>query len=246
VISSFLALAAVQAAGPSAASCAALVKSAPDKAVELAASWRQSGGGTAARQCLGLAYAKLERWAPAATAFEQAAVEAEAKKEAARADLWVQAGNAWLAAGDPVKARNAFNAALAVPTLTAELRGEVYLDRARAAVAAGQPAAARADIDEALKLVPADPFAWYLSSALALREEKLARAREDIARGLALAPNEPDLLLHAGTVAGLAGDVAAARSHYEKAARLAPDSAAGKAAATALANNSADQQPSSK
>jgi tetratricopeptide (TPR) repeat protein len=209
--------------------------------VEIATRWRDAGnGGAAARVCLGLAFAKLERWAPAATSFEQAATEGEAAKQAGRADHWAQAGNAWLAAGDPVKARNAFNAALAVPSLASELRGEVHLDRARAAVAAGDLASARADIDQGLKLVPADPFGWFLSSALAVREEKLARARDDIARGLALAPNEPDLLLHAGTVAGLSGDVAAARTHYEKAARLAPGSAAGKAAAAALAANGSE------
>jgi tetratricopeptide (TPR) repeat protein len=108
------------------------VKAAPEKAVEMANEWRLKGGGLPARQCLGLAYSKLERWEPAATAFEQAALEAETAKDARRADFWVQAGNSWLASGDPVKARKAFDAALAVPTLTAELRGEAHLDRARA------------------------------------------------------------------------------------------------------------------
>lgn len=236
----FLALAAAEAT-PSAESCAALVKSAPEKAVEMAESWRLKGGGLPARQCLGLAYARLERWAPAATAFEQAAMEAETAKSPALADFWVQSGNAWLAAGDAAKARRAFDAALAVTSLTGELRGEAHLDRARAAVALGDLASARADIDQGLKLAAGDPFAWYLSSALALREEKVARAREDIAKAVSLAPNEPDLLLHAGTVAGVAGDVAAARDFYQRAVRAGPNSAAGKAAEAALASNAEDQ-----
>ena len=236
-----LAAAAAQPAGEQArfASCTALVKSAPEKAIEDANAWRLSGGGLLARQCLGLAYAALERWAPAATAFEQAARDAEVAKDGRGADLWVQSGNSWLAAGDGLKARQAFDAALAVPTLAGELRGEVHLDRARAFVLLNELAAARADIDRGLALVPSDPFAWYLSSALALREEKVARAKEDIAKALALAPSEPQLLLHAGNVAGSAGEAEAALDFYRKAAQAAPNSAAGKAAQAAIAANAA-------
>jgi tetratricopeptide (TPR) repeat protein len=237
VIPLLLALAAAQpsTAQPSQQACAALVRSAPARAVELGNDWLVKGGGLHARQCLGLAYAQLGRWAPAGTAFEQAAAEAEAKKDPAVADLWVQAGNAWLAGGDAARARKAFDAALANPALTAELRGEVHLDRARSAVVAGDLASARADIDQGLKLVPADPFAWYLSSALALREQKVARAREDIAKAISLAPDDADVLLQAGNVAGVGGEAVAARSFFEKAARAAPDSPAGKAARAALA-----------
>jgi tetratricopeptide (TPR) repeat protein len=217
--------------------CAALVQTAPEKAVALANEWLLKGGGIKARQCLGLAYAKAGRWAAAATAFEQAASEAESRKDASLADLWVQAGNARLAAGDLPNARKAFDAALAIPTLKAELRGEVHLDRARTAVAAGDLASARKDIDEGLKLVPGDPFAWYLSSALALREERVGRAKEDIARAVSLAPDHADVLLQAGTVAGVQGEAVAAQSFYERAARVAPDSPAGKAAQAALAAN---------
>jgi tetratricopeptide (TPR) repeat protein len=184
----------------------------------------------------------LERWAPAATAFEQAARDAELAKDGRGADLWVQSGNSWLAAGEGAKARQAFDAALASAILVGELRGEVHLDRARASVLLGDVAAARADIDKGLALVPSDPFAWYLSSALALREEKVARAKEDIAKALALAPNEPQLLLHAGNVAGSAGEAEAALDLYRKAAQAGPNSAAGKAAQAAIAANATTPQ----
>jgi tetratricopeptide (TPR) repeat protein len=222
--------------------CTALVRSAPEKAVENANEWRLKGGGLLARQCLGLAYAALERWAPAATAFEQAARDAELARDGRGADLWVQSGNSWLAAGEGAKARQAFDAALASAILVGELRGEVHLDRARAWVLLGDVAAARADIDKGLALVPSDPFAWYLSSALALREEKVARAKEDIAKALALAPNEPQLLLHAGNVAGSAGEAEAALDLYRKAAQAGPNSAAGKAAQAAIAANATTPQ----
>lgn len=219
--------------------CAALAKKDAEKAVSLANDWRARGGGVLARQCLGLAYVTLERWAPAATAFEQAALEAETAKDARRADLWVQSGNSWLAANDAAKARKAFDSALAAPSLQAELRGEAHLDRARAGVALGDTAGARADIDKGLALVPADPFAWYLSAALAQREGNLARAKADIAKAVERAPNDADVLLQAGNIAGLSGELDAARSFFERAAKASPDSPAGKAAAAALAANAA-------
>jgi tetratricopeptide (TPR) repeat protein len=226
------------------AGCAALVKSDPEQAIAAAGAWRVAGGGLSARQCLGLAYAALDRWAPAATAFEQAAAEAETAKDGRRADFWVQAGNAWLAADDAAKAKASFDSALAAQIELPELRGEVHLDRARALVALGSLPAARTDIEAALKLVPTDPFAWVLSSALALKEEKVDRARSDAAKALELAPADADVLLQAGTVAGIGGDVEQARTYYAKAAQAAPESPAGLAAARALAANSGEpEQP---
>ena len=219
------------------ADCASLAKSDPTRAAQAAEQWRLKGGGLYARRCQALAFVALERWVPAATAFEQAARDAQAERDPAAADLWVQAGNAWLAADDATKARGAIDAALTAGTLTGELRGEAHLDRARAGVALGDLAGARADFDKALELVPQDPFAWYLSSALALRQGDLAAAKTQAGKALELAPDDADLLLHAGNVAGSEGNATEARAFYERATKAAPESDAGKAAAAALAAN---------
>ncbi|HEX8256902.1 MAG TPA: hypothetical protein VF589_04665 [Allosphingosinicella sp.] len=229
-------------AADTSAQCLAVVKANPSHAVQVASDWRLKGGGVPAQQCLGLAYAALERWPAAATAFEQAAAEAESRQDPRRGDLWVQAGNSWLAAGDGAKARKAFDAALVTTLLTQEMRGEVHLDRGRAGVALGDLAGARADIDKGLQLVPADPFGWYLSSALALKERRLARAQDDIAEAVRLAPDDANLLLHAGNVAGISGEVEAARGLYAQAIKAAPNSPAAKAARTALAANAEPAQ----
>jgi tetratricopeptide (TPR) repeat protein len=219
-------------------SCLGLIRTDARRAADKAAEWRDKGGGIYARQCQGLALVALERWHPAAIAFEQAAQEAQARKDARAADFWAQAGNAWLGANDGAKARAALDAALASTSLTDQLRGEVHLDRARADVALGDDAAARADIDKGLALVPGDAFGWYLSAALALREEALPQAKNDIARALQLAPDDADVLLFAGNLAGMTGEPAAAHTFYSRAIRAAPDSPAGKAAQAALAANS--------
>ena len=216
-------------------SCTALVRTAPQQAADTANAWLAERGGLPARQCLGLAYVALQQWPAAATAYATAAREAESAGDASRADFWVQAGNAWLAAGEAPRALQALDAALATPNLTQELRGEAHLDRARVQVALGQAGLARTDLDRALQLVPADPFAWYLSAALARRQNDAARARADSARARQLAPDNPDILLLAGTIAGEAGDMAEAERLYRQVATGAPDSDAGRQALASLA-----------
>ncbi len=227
------------------AACVEQTRVAPERAVETANAWVANGGRLDARQCLGLAYVELGRWRAAATAYEQAAREAEGAQSPRRATFWVQAGNAWLAAEEGARAVQAFDAALAVPNLTGELRGEVHLDRARALVAMQNPAGARTDIDRALELVPADPMAWYLSAALAARQDHLTRAAADIARARELARDNPDIMLLAGTIAGLQGNGAEAERLYRQVAAAAPQSDAGRAAAAALASERPAAAPAS-
>ena len=231
-----LALAAAQAVPADSAKsmeCEALVKTDARQALSTANAWRIGGGGLAARDCIGLAYVALERWAPAAETFEQAA--RQASPGAQQAGFWAKAGNAWLAGDEAEKARKAFDAALAAGGLTAELEGEVRLDRARAGVALEDLTEARSDVNKGLALVPADPFAWYLSAALALKEGNMAKANADMAKAVELAPQEADILLQAGTIAGSSGDTEAARRFYERAAAAAPNSDAGRAAKASLA-----------
>jgi tetratricopeptide (TPR) repeat protein len=219
--------------------CLALTRAAPAQAVGQAQAWLGSGGGIEAAQCLGLAWAAQEKWPEAAAAFEAAAKDAEARQDKRRGDLLVEAGNAWLAAGDAAKAGKAFDAALASHQLAPQLEGEVHLDLARAAVSQGDLAAARIHADKGLALVPKDAFAWYLSAALARKTNDLARAKEHIARAVGLAPDDSSILLEAGNIAGISGEKDAALGLYARAARSAPESDAGKAAKAALAANEA-------
>jgi len=236
---SFILLAAATTASPSGnearfAACAKLVESDPVKAAAEADAWRVANGGLLARQCLGLAYAAQGRWAPAALAFEQAARDAEIQRDGRAATLWVQAGNASLAGDDPAKARMSLDRALALPVLSKNMRGEAYVDRARAGVASGDLVGARADLDRAIGLVPADPMVWLLSANLALRQGDLARAQGHIAEAVRLAPDDAAVAYEAGNVAAAIGADEAALVAWKRAVEAAPDSPAGEAAALAL------------
>jgi tetratricopeptide (TPR) repeat protein len=214
--------------------CIDLAAKNPVKAIETANSWLVEGGGVMARECLALAYAGEARWLPAATAFEQAARQAEREGDGRAARLWVQAGNAALAGGEPARARGYFDSSLIGGMLQGAEKGEAHLDRGRALVALKQQSAARADIDAALKLVPADPLAWLLSATLARRMEDLQRATTDISEATRLSPDDAQVALEAGNIAVLNGAPIAAHAAWSAAVKNAPSSPAGKAAAEAL------------
>lgn len=219
---------------PRFAECMDLATSDPAAGQDNANKWRGEGGGALARQCLGVAYANQSRWDSAAAAFEDAAREAELAKSGKVADFWVQSGNAWLAAGNPAKARSAFDAALATASLTGLALGEAHLDRARALVAAGDSEGARDDIDKALANAPSDPLAWLLSATLARRTGDMKRAAKDITEALRLSGDDVSVQFEAGNIAATAGDEANARTHWSRVVELSPGSPIAESARKAL------------
>ena len=182
--------------------------------------------------CRALAAQAGNRHADAAAEFEAAATANPEDPAASRA--LAAAGNMWIAAGQPGKAVVALDRALAGKGLFAEQRGEALLDRARAAEAQGDLKTARAKLKLAAEAIAADPFYWYFSAALAVREEDVPTAKLAIARALTLAPNDPTILFEAGHVASLAGEEAKARDYWTRAAAADPNGVSGGAAKRAL------------
>jgi tetratricopeptide (TPR) repeat protein len=170
----------------------------------------------------------------AASAFEQAAA-AQTNDDAEKTRMWAAAGNMWIAANQPGKAAIALDKALAGTGLQAEQRGEALLDRARAAEAQNDLKTARSKVNEAARTIFEDPFLWYFSAALAIREGDAMTAKTAIGKALTLEPNNPTILFEAGHVHHFAGDEAAARSYWSRAASADPNGKSGQAAREALA-----------
>ena len=169
----------------------------------------------------------------AAQSFEEAA-KASSDKDPRTARMWAAAGNLWITANQPGKAALDLDRALAMPGLEAEQHGEALLDRARAAEAQDDLKTARAKANEAEASISNDPFYWYFSAALAIRENDRATAKAAIGKALTLAPSDPVILFEAGHVADFSGDDDAARSYWMRAAGSDPDGPVGKAAAKAV------------
>lgn len=214
--------------------CVELAVGDPARGVAEAERWKLANGGFLAQQCLGMALAAQRRWISASGAFETAAREAEVARDARASKYWAQAGNAWLAAADPAKARAALDAALATANLTGLELGEAHLDRARALVGSGNLAGARPDLDKAVQHAPGDPMAWLLSATLARRTGDLPLAQRHIKEAVARAADDASVQLEAGNIAAQSGDEAGAKAAWERAAQLAPNGEQGAAARAAL------------
>jgi Flp pilus assembly protein TadD len=186
------------------------------------------------RVCLALNRQLTGRFVEAATEFEAAAGLVK-PGDPAIDRLLAAAGNMWIAAGQPGKAALALDKALAGTGLLAEQRGEALLDRARAAEAQGDLKTARAKVSAAAETIGKDPFLWYFSAALAIRENDPVTAKLAIGRALSLQPNDPSVLFEAGHVYHFAGDEAKARYYWTQAAAADPKGKSGDAARRALA-----------
>lgn len=183
--------------------------------------------------CRALAADKAGDQRGAAQGFEEAA-KASPDKDPKTARMWAAAGNLWIAAGQPDKAAADLDKALALPGLEGTQRGEALLDRARAAEAGNDLATARARLNDAEQTISGDPFYWYFSASLAMREGDRIGAQSAIEHALKLAPSDPAILFEAGHVADFAGDDDHARAYWEQAAAGDPHGPVGKAAAKAI------------
>lgn len=184
--------------------------------------------------CRAVSQQKAGRFAESAQTFEQAAAAVPTRGPQASRAL-AAAGNMWIAANEPGKAALSLDRALAGTGLQAEQRGLALLDRARAAEAQNDFKGARRFVTQALQSAGDDPFTWYFSAALAIREADLPTARIAINRALSLAPNDPDVLFEAGHVAEAEGDMAKARDYWQRALAADPAGTSGEAAKRALA-----------
>jgi tetratricopeptide (TPR) repeat protein len=210
----FLFVAALAGSAPAAVTCPDVVT--PDALVCRALEAQKSGNNVSAAQ-----------------GFEEAA-KASPEKDPKIARMYAAAGNLWIAANQPGKAALDLDKALALPGLEAEQRGEALLDRARAAEAQSDLRTARARLNEAAATISDDPFLWYFSAALAIREGDGATATTAIGKALTMAPSDPAILFEAGHVADFNGDDDRARSYWTRAAAGDPNGPIGKAAAKAI------------
>ena len=184
--------------------------------------------------CYALGHQQKGRFAEAALSFEKAAA-ALAAGDPRHDRALAAAGNMWIAAGQPGKAALPLDRAIAGDGLQAEQRGEALLDRARAAEAQNDLKTARVKLNEAAATIAEDPFYWYFSAALAIREGDKTTAQTAINRALSLAPEDPTVLFEAGHVAHFNGDLAKAKDYWTRAASADPHGASGKSAKEALA-----------
>ncbi len=220
--------------------CLAQVRSDPKDGLERAKLWRIEGGGWAADHCIAIALYELKDFRGAAQNFEALAAAMADAPASQRAGILDQAGQSWLAADEPARAKPDFDAALALQADDPDL----LIDRAEALAAQQQYAPAIKDLDRAIALAPdrADAYIYRGSAYRSLTA--LDRALDDVEHGLKLQPTSVLGLLERGNIRRLKGDTAGARQDWRRVAELAPDTAAAVAAKVNLDRlNTPDEKP---
>jgi tetratricopeptide (TPR) repeat protein len=206
--------------------CLKLAKQNPGAAQSLAQAWHERGGGHPADHCVAVALFGLKRYKEAATRLEVLAQAMTTAPAGLRASVFDQAGQAWLLAGDPVRAYAAAGQALALQPNDPEL----LLDRAEAAASARYFDQAIADLDQLLKADPSRIEALIYRASANRALDRLDPALADVEKALAQAPNSVPALLERGNIRRLKGDLVGARTDWERIGQLAPASQADMAA----------------
>ena len=206
--------------------CLKLAKQNPGAAQILAQAWHGRGGAHPADHCAAVALVGLKQYKDAATRFEALAREMTKAPVSLRAEVLDQAGQAWLLAGDPIRAYAASGQAVSLQPNDPDL----LVDRAEAAAAAGYFDKAVADLDHVLKTEPERIEALIYRASANRMLGRLDPALADVEKALAQAPNSVPAMLERGNIRRLKGDLEGARQDWERIGRLAPGSRADMAA----------------
>ena len=212
------------------AACLARAERVPSEAFERALAWRHEGGGLPARHCAALALVSLGQHAAAAERLQRLAEDMQAAGHDNAAEVFGQAGNAWLLGGSPERAQTALSAALKLESRDPEL----LIDRARAFAASGGYERAAEDLDRALELAPGRADALTFRASARRRLGLLYEAGDDIARALGLEPDRAEALLERGHLRLALGDRMGARRDWLRVRVLVPGTAAAAGAGALL------------
>ncbi len=198
----------------------------PSTGLSVAQNWQAQGGGAAASHCRAMALAALGSYAEAARALEALALIT--LDTLAQADLYMQAGDFQISAGNAPAARAFFDKAIAAdPQSIGALDG-----RARTMAAMGDFAGAIADINRLLWLAPNDAEALALRAAARRKSDDPSGALADAEAAIAADPSSAVAYFERGAARAVTGDRAGARADWQEVERLDPGGEFGQLAAT--------------
>ena len=213
------------------ADCMSLARSDPAKALGVAARWERDGGDEGARHCRAVALLNTGSYADAAQQLESLAATTNRPDKRLKAELYVQAGQAWLIAGETARALSAQTRAL-------DLLGpetELLLDRAITLASAGEYWKAIDDLNDVIDQESVHAGALVLRATAWRKLNNLDLARDDIDRAIVISPDSVDALLERGNIRSLQGDTTGAAADWEAVIATRPKSPAADAARENLA-----------
>jgi tetratricopeptide (TPR) repeat protein len=198
--------------------CMTLARREPLRALPAAEKWMAEGGGLGARHCVAIAMFESGRHVQAATQLEAIARDMGSERPGLRAELYAQAGQAWMEAGQAENASAAQSKALG-------LKGDdpdLWIDRGLSYAAMGAWPRAISDFDRALTLRPRDVDTIVLRAASWRNAGDPTRALSDAQFALRIAPDHSEALLERGFAHLALGDKKGAEADFTKVLALVP------------------------
>ena len=148
--------------------CMTLLQRDPAGALESAVEWERQGGGDAARHCKALALIRTGEVEDGALELERVAQAMPQEKAPLAAELFAQAGQAWIKAGKPQRALYAQNQGLKLNPKNVDL----LIDRAVNFGTSGMYFEALDDLNAAVDLSPDNPDIYAMRAAAYRQLEK--------------------------------------------------------------------------
>jgi len=213
-----------ESAGQRYASCLRTANLDPGRGLALATEWSKAKGGAPAEHCAAVSLVELKRYPEAATRLDTLGRAPDMGN--LRPEIFDQAGNAWMMAGDADRAVASFSNALTLSANDADL----YADLARAQAMKKSWSEAEGDLNEALRLQPRRTDLLVLRASARDAEGKMKEARQDVDQALSLKPLAPEALVERGEIFKHAGDLPAAKRDFENVLKVQKN---GEAAETA-------------
>jgi tetratricopeptide (TPR) repeat protein len=182
------------------ARCVALIDDDAERAYEEGMAWAAEGQILGGYRCAALALVAQGRSEEGARRLESLASASNPQQGGLRAELFYQAGNAWLLARDPAHARSAFTRAIATVAPDAEQMPDLLIDRARAYAMEGDYRHAEEDLSAALDKRPGDALALRLRATARMRQSAFQLAEADALAATRAEPGNVDNFLVLGHV----------------------------------------------
>lgn len=172
--------------------CLALIDQDAEQAYEEGMAWASEGNALNAYRCAALALIAQNRIDEGARRLESLAQASNPADAAVRAELFSQAGNAWLLAEEPARARSAFTRAIATMAPQAAEMPDLLIDRARAYAMEQDYRHAEEDLSGALDRRPNDPLALRLRASARMHQSSFELAEADANAAFQHAVTEQD------------------------------------------------------
>ncbi len=207
----------------------------PETSLDMALTWRDTGGGLPARHCVALSYTGLGKYQAAALEFETLADEMSRGlgwifkgvehpgERGLLADVYNQGGNAWLLAGDPIKAYDLFTIGLSLENVDPGTTANLLVDRALANGEMGDYQAALDDITKVQFLVQENADLYVLKASAYRALGKYPEAMFELEKASRIEPQNREAYLERGNLFREMGDKNGARENWIAYLREYPD-----------------------